>query len=641
MELPDAASLRPDEVVQQRAPGGYPASEISGGVLPKPAQRVPPLRMPLSERRKLFARPMIDVAAVRGTEATSTKSGDILLTNGVSNRSPVNPTSSFAAQYELGGALGSGSMAVVKRAKRRSDATEFAVKCVALEDEELLQFTRDEYDLLRELCVGHSAILKVYDMMEQGPKMWIVMELCSDGSVQGFTERHGAFREAAACQLFWQLLHGVNYLHSRRVVHRDLKPDNLLLRDGASNLRIADFNSAKRVGTGAGGGLMLTDRGTQLYSAPELRFGRLWNERIDVWTSGLCLFFMLRACIPFNPEAPGAAKQLLSGQLPHISWGGVRRLVQNLVLQCLTVNMQDRPPAMELLHHPAFSSPELSLKPMEPGDKGPSRRASEHADSSCKSEQVVRRTGSNASKKASKGFEWDEGVLPACGLLVVRLPCDQPSPSTPPPPSRNKSLEVPESSEAMQRRSGKRPTNLYPKDTAEAIRILALRKCERDLAAEGSVANVRSAEKPSSRRSTRPPTGELESPKAARKAPSMSPARSPAGSESTEGEVVQLPPTGTLRRPTGRGDGSRALRHPERKTSLNDMIAAIGRLDDGDDDEEEEGIILPEEGEIIGGSPSSLSGASPSSLAGPTSPYSDVPVSRYWTNPPTAIQWNT
>jgi len=108
--------------------------------------------------------------------------------------------------------------------------------------------------------------------------------------------------------------------------------------------------------------VMLTERGTRLYSAPELRFGRMWNERVDIWACGLSFFFMLRSCLPFALEDPETAKSLLSGTLPNIRWGLVPELMGNLIRQCLTVRMQDRPPAMELLMHPLFSDSEKRLQ---------------------------------------------------------------------------------------------------------------------------------------------------------------------------------------------------------------------------------------------------------------------------------------
>jgi len=258
--------------------------------------------------------------------------------------------------YQVGDVLGSGAMALVLQGTRRSDGGQVALKRIRTDDEELRQFTREEYELIRSL--RHPSIVMVEALYEDAAAQWIVMEFCAGGSVEHCVERDGPFREDAARGFAVQLLQGVNYLHKKRIVHRDLKPANLLLHIGTQPegflLKIADFNSAKQIGRGPGSSLMLTDRGTHLYAAPELRFGCLWNERVDVWACGLCIYYFLLASLPFNITHRRISTLLLSGSLPPIDWGTVALPLKSLVQQCLIVRMQDRPPAMQLLLHPAF-----------------------------------------------------------------------------------------------------------------------------------------------------------------------------------------------------------------------------------------------------------------------------------------------
>jgi len=116
---------------------------------------------------------------------------------------------------------------------------------------------------------------------------------------------------------------------------------------------MGDFNSAKQIGC-TNFNAMLTDRGTHLFSAPELRFGKLWNERIDIWACGLCMFFMLHEAMAFDAQSRRVQEAFAAQRRPEIRWGDSSALARNLVEQCLTVKMSDRPPAMELLMHPCF-----------------------------------------------------------------------------------------------------------------------------------------------------------------------------------------------------------------------------------------------------------------------------------------------
>jgi len=287
---------------------------------------------------------------------------------GISQLSSLSPTRNEAASlpaspyfkdiatsYELLESIGSGSVAVVRRARHLSDGCSVAVKCIATTDPEMRQFTRTEFELAKNLC--HMGILRMESLHEAESCVYICMELCSDGSVGGYLEKHGCFQEDRARDLFGQLVPAVNYLHRKRIVHRDLKPDNLLLHDSAKVIKIADFNSAKQIGDSFNS-CMLTDRGTRSYSAPELRFGLLWNERVDVWALGLCFYVMLKGVLPFDIQCRKVSECLLSGKLPPVQWGGVSQLQQNLILQCLAINMRDRPPAFELMRHRALCFPD-------------------------------------------------------------------------------------------------------------------------------------------------------------------------------------------------------------------------------------------------------------------------------------------
>jgi len=249
----------------------------------------------------------------------------------------------------LGATLGKGSVAFVRRATCLADGTEVAVKCVQSSDDEMRKFARDEYDLVRGL--RHRGIVHMIDLHESPFCLWMCMELCSDGSVESYIKKSGCFNENVARGLFVQVLKAVDHLHRKRIVHRDLKPDNLLLDGGARVIKIADFNSAKQIGS-ASCSCMLSNRGTRSFSAPELYFGQLWNERVDIWASGLCFYFMLCGKLPFDIQKSRVKKAILvCGQLPPVKWEGVSDMQQNLIVQCLAINMRDRPPAMELLKH--------------------------------------------------------------------------------------------------------------------------------------------------------------------------------------------------------------------------------------------------------------------------------------------------
>lgn len=286
-----------------------------------------------------------------------------LSTASFGSHEPSSPSGSDLSMDEWGfdtdEFLGAGSMASVYKVTRRSDGQRFAAKHVHSEDPEPMRQLREEHGLLMTLC--HDNVVSATQLYERRVDAWLCMEFCRGGSVEDHVVRHGAFSELTVTTLSRQLLEGMNYLHQRRVVHRDLKPMNLLLTsEDATTLKIGDFGSASQLDSKKNSSGMLSARGTQLYSAPELRFGLEWNERVDVWACGLCIYFMARSQQPFNSASRQNARLLQQGCLPPTDWGAMSKPLVNLVRQCLAVPMHDRPSPMELLEHRLFSDLEDS-----------------------------------------------------------------------------------------------------------------------------------------------------------------------------------------------------------------------------------------------------------------------------------------
>lgn len=265
----------------------------------------------------------------------------------------------FADTYDLGAVIGSGTAAVVRHAVARGDSDvedvsevqAFAVKCVSSRDLEVHQFVLEEYRVLQSL--QHDCIIHAEALYTNCQYSLMVMELC-DENVQMYVERCGPIAETLSISLSKQLLSATNYLHDRRICHRDVKPENLLLSDSARKLKLTDFNSAKRIGSADDSAVMLSARGTHQFSAPELLAGHVWNERVDIWACGLSSFYMVCAELPFNCTDPDVKELLVVGRCPDILWDGVPPLLRHLLEQCLAVDMRDRPPAMELLQHRLF-----------------------------------------------------------------------------------------------------------------------------------------------------------------------------------------------------------------------------------------------------------------------------------------------
>lgn len=254
----------------------------------------------------------------------------------------------FHSEYVLGRTIGCGTFSVVRQAVRLSDRRLVAVKCVHRCDEEQARTTVAEYELMRTL--KHPAIVHATVLYQNNSNLWLVMDLVKGGNVETYADAHGAFGEAQVLNISSRLLGAVDYLHGRRVVHRDIKPANILLSGDGASVKLADFNSAIVLGTAAAERGMLSFRGTRIYCAPELLLGGdAWDEGVDIWTCGLCFYFMLHTNLPFDASSQGVVARFAAMELPEIDWSGVSQEMKDVVLQCLVVDMHQRPDATKIL----------------------------------------------------------------------------------------------------------------------------------------------------------------------------------------------------------------------------------------------------------------------------------------------------
>ena len=148
----------------------------------------------------------------------------------------------------------------------------------------------------------HPNIVRLYDVIETDKYIGIILEYASGGELFDHILAHRYLREKDACKLFSQLLSGVWYIHQKKIVHRDLKLENLLL-DRNRNVIITDFGFANRFEHRADD-LMQTSCGSPCYAAPELVIsdGLYVGSAVDIWSCGVILYAMLAGYLPFDDD---------------------------------------------------------------------------------------------------------------------------------------------------------------------------------------------------------------------------------------------------------------------------------------------------------------------------------------------------
>lgn len=168
-------------------------------------------------------------------------------------------------KYRLIKTIGKGNFAKVKLAKHELIGKEVAIKII--DKTQLNQGSLQK--LFREVkimkCLDHPNIVKLFEVIQTEKTLYLVMEYASGGEVFDYLVAHGRMKEKEARAKFRQIVSAVQYLHQKRIVHRDLKAENLLL-DGDMNIKIADFGFSNEFVIG---NKLDTFCGSPPYAAPE------------------------------------------------------------------------------------------------------------------------------------------------------------------------------------------------------------------------------------------------------------------------------------------------------------------------------------------------------------------------------------
>jgi serine/threonine protein kinase len=254
--------------------------------------------------------------------------------------------------YSIKGEIGRGGMAVVYSAVQES-----LNRVVALKELDLSRF-RSEPTVLERFrlearsaaALDHPNIITIYDLWEDGDKVYIAMEHIDGVELKDVLVRHGAMEFVSAIHVALETCAALHYAHGRGMVHRDVKPGNIMLsRKGG--VRLMDFGIVSVSGTGD---LTVTGQilGTPAYMSPEQIAGENLGPGADIFSLGVVIYEMLTGRRPFSGDNQLALIQQIMNRQPIPPRDIVPEMPQflsNAVLQCLEKDPGNRFPSMENL----------------------------------------------------------------------------------------------------------------------------------------------------------------------------------------------------------------------------------------------------------------------------------------------------
>jgi len=207
----------------------------------------------------------------------------------------------FAGRFEVIEELGKGGMGKVYKVLDKEVNEKIALKLLKTEiatDEKTIERFRNELKFARK--IGHPNVCRMYDLNREGDTHYITMELVSGEDLKSTITRIGQFPIGKAISITKQVCDGLAEAHRLGVVHRDLKPQNIML-DKEGNARIMDFGIARSLKAKGltGAGVMI---GTPEYMSPEQVEVKDVDQRSDIYSLGVILYEMVTGRLPFEGE---------------------------------------------------------------------------------------------------------------------------------------------------------------------------------------------------------------------------------------------------------------------------------------------------------------------------------------------------
>ena len=264
-------------------------------------------------------------------------------------------SSSSLDDFTIGLMLGRGSFGSVYSCVRKQTSKKYVIKQINVQ----ILSSEEQRDAVKEVrlmaSLNHQNIVHYYDSFIDGKLLNIVMGLCDGGDLQEFLKKRNKqnkIKEPLVWHLFIQICKGMAYMHSKRILHRDLKTANIFLSNTNDpkrpKVKIGDLGVARVLDNSSS--FAQTMVGTPYYLSPELCEDKPYNNKSDVWALGCVLYEMCSLTHPFEANNQGALiLKIVRGKYPSLSTDEYSGALRHLVTCLLSRSPMRRPTVQQVL----------------------------------------------------------------------------------------------------------------------------------------------------------------------------------------------------------------------------------------------------------------------------------------------------
>ncbi|KAN0027210.1 hypothetical protein ACTFIU_009897 [Dictyostelium citrinum] len=261
----------------------------------------------------------------------------------------LNWSSGGESSFEIQEKLGEGSFGSVYRAVHKSSNTSIAIKEFEIFEANDVEPISKEIQILKK-C-NNPYVVSYFGSIMLKDKYWILMDYCSLSSFNDIMQSIGkTLKEKEIALILQQSLLGLVYLHSKQIIHRDIKSANILL-DETGQVKIADFGVSQQIqSTFAKGSIA----GTPYWMAPEILNQANYNNKIDVWSLGIVAIELADGEPPLSDVNPMRAMYMI-GRRPPPTLKDPKKWSPEFISfvdKCLTKDINERWSPSQLLEHP-------------------------------------------------------------------------------------------------------------------------------------------------------------------------------------------------------------------------------------------------------------------------------------------------